>query len=485
MPTLLIIDDERNVLYALEKGLRADGLRIVTAQTGKTGIEAFKRESPDAVLLDVRLPDLSGLDVLLQLRQLDPKLPVIVMTTHGTAETAIEAMQRGAFDYLLKPWDLGELTDLVEKALEAGRLSRVPAVIDAATDSDERIDRVIGRSAAMQRVFKEIGRIAAQDVTVLILGESGTGKELVARAIYHHSRRSDQPFLAINCAAIPETLLESELFGHEKGAFTGADRVRIGKFEQAHKGTLFLDEIGDAAPATQAKILRVLQDGRFERIGGNETIHVDVRIIAATSKDLDQAMRRREFRPDLFFRLNTFTLTLPPLRDRPDDIPLLADHFLQRFRRALGSVVRGISPEARETLLRHNWPGNVRELESAVKFALVHATGEVVTPEALPASVRGGAVAVPDLPDATQSGDLADVRRLVHVLLTQGTPNVSEQVHAAVDRVLLEQVLAAVDGHQRRAAEILGLSRNTLRTRLQQLGLTVGKVVQDDHEESC
>jgi len=483
MATLLIVDDERNVLYALEKGLRTDGLRIVTAQTGKAGIDAFKRESPDAVLLDVRLPDLSGLDVLQQLRQLDSKLPVIVMTTHGTAETAIEAMQRGAFDYLLKPWDLDELTDLVNKALEAGRLSRVPAVIDATADSDERIDRVIGRSSAMQNVFKEIGRIAAQDVSVLILGESGTGKELVARAIYHHSRRGDQPFLAINCAAIPETLLESELFGHEKGAFTGADRVRIGKFEQAHRGTLLLDEIGDAAPATQAKILRVLQDGRFERIGGNETIHVDVRIIAATGKDLDQAMRRKEFRPDLFFRLNTFTLTLPPLRDRPEDIPLLADHFLQRFRRELAIVVRGISPEARESLVRHNWPGNVRELESAVKFALVHSTGEVVTPEALPASVRGGSFVVPPLPIETQSSDLADVRRLVQTLLAQGTANLSEQVHASVDRVLLEEVLAAVGGHQRRAAEILGLSRNTLRTRLQQLGLTVGKVVQDDHEE--
>jgi two-component system nitrogen regulation response regulator GlnG len=485
MPTLLIVDDERNVLYALEKGLRADGLRIVTAQTGKAGIDAFKWESPDAVLLDIRLPDLSGLDVLQQLRQLDPKLPVIVMTTHGTADTAIQAIQRGAFDYLLKPWDLDELTDLVNKALEAGRLSRVPAVIDAAPDFDELVDRVIGRSSAMQNVFKEIGRIAAQDVTVLILGESGTGKELVARAIYHHSRRSDQPFLAINCAAIPETLLESELFGHEKGAFTGADRVRIGKFEQAHRGTLFLDEIGDAAPATQAKILRVLQDGRFERIGGNETIHVDVRIIAATSKDLDQAMQHREFRPDLFFRLNTFTLKLPPLRERPEDIPLLADHFLQRFRRALGSVVRAISPEARETLLLHNWPGNVRELESAVKFALVHSTGEVVTPEALPASVRGGAVVIPPLPAETQSGDLTDVRRLVEALLAQGTANLSERVHAAVDRILLEAVLAAVGGHQRRAAEILGLSRNTLRTRLQQLGLTVGKVVQDDHDESC
>ena len=482
MPTLLIVDDERNVLYALEKGLRTDGLRIVTAQTGKSGIDACKRENPDAVLLDVRLPDLSGLDVLLQLRQLNPKLPVIVMTTHGTAETAIEAIQRGAFDYLLKPWELDELTDVVGKALEAGRLNRVPAVIDPAADFDAPVDRVIGRSTAMQNVFKEIGRIAAQEVTVLILGESGTGKELVARAIYHHSRRSDHPFLAINCAAIPETLLESELFGHEKGAFTGADRVRIGKFEQAHGGTLFLDEIGDAAPATQAKILRVLQDGRFERIGGNQTIHVDVRIIAATSKDLDQAMRRRVVPTSSSGSIRSLWCC------RPFAIGRTISHCLPTisssgFDRRWGGAVRGISPEAREALLRYSWPGNVRELESAIKFALVHSTGDVVTPEAVPANVRGGALAIAAVPEETKSSELADVQHLVQSLLSQGTANLSEQVHAAVDRVLLEQVLAAVGGHQRRAAEILGLSRNTLRTRLQQVGLTVGKVVHDDHEE--
>jgi two-component system nitrogen regulation response regulator GlnG len=332
----------------------------------------------------------------------------------------------------------------------------------------------------MQAIFKEVGRIAAQDVTVLILGESGTGKELIARAIYDYSRRSDQSFLAINCAAIPETLLESELFGHEKGAFSGADRVRIGKFEQAHRGTLFLDEIGDASAATQAKILRVLQDGKFERVGGNETIHTDVRIIAATSKNLEQAMQRKDFRPDLFFRLNTFTLTLPPLRERPDDIPLLAEHFFKRYRRELAVDVRGISPDALEALGRHAWPGNVRELESAVKFALVHAAGEIVTPQSLPASVLGQSRDATGRAPETEHKDLSDVRQLVRHLLSQGTVNLSDEVHAAVDRILLEQVLASAGGHQARAAEILGLSRNTLRARLQELGLTVSKVVHDD-----
>src|SRR5580704_914432 len=484
MPTLLIVDDEKNVLYALERGLRAEGLRIITAQTGKAGINLVEREKPDAVLLDVRLPDLSGLDVLKELRRIDPKLPVIVMTTHGTAETSIEAMQRGAFDYLLKPWDLDVLMDLVHKALEAGRLSHVRALIDPSAESEDCADHVIGRSPAMQSVFKEIGRIAAQNVSVLILGESGTGKELVARAIYDHSRRSEQPFLAINCAAIPETLLESELFGHERGAFTGADRVRIGKFEQAHKGTLFLDEIGDAAAATQSKILRVLQDGKFERVGGNETIHVDVRIIAATSRNLDLAMQQKQFRPDLYFRLNTFTLLLPPLRERLDDIPLLAGYFLERHRRELMADVRGISPEALEVLKTHSWPGNVRELESAVKFALVHSMTDVVTPLALPASVRGQPDEDAETSSAAEDHELDDVRHLVRELLTEKAVNLSEAVHAAVDRILLEQVLASVGGHQARAAEILGLSRNTLRTRLQQLGLTVGKIVQDDHEGS-
>jgi nitrogen regulation protein NR(I) len=482
MPTLLIVDDERNVLYALERGLRADGLRIVTAQSGTAGIDLVRGEKPDAVLLDVRLPDRSGLDVLRELRQIDPKLPVIVMTTHGTADTAIEAMQRGAFDYVLKPWDLEELTDLVDKALATGRLSHVPARIEPASDGEDRVDRVIGRSPAMQSVFKEIGRIAGQNVTVLILGESGTGKELAARAIYDYSRRSDQPFLAINCAAIPEPLLESELFGHEKGAFTGAERLRIGKFEQAHRGTLFLDEIGDAALATQAKILRVLQDGKFERVGGNETIQVDVRILAATSRDLDQAMQQKEFRPDLYFRLNTFTLRLPPLRERADDVPLLAEYFLQRFRRDLGVDVRDISPDSLELLRRYHWPGNVRELESAIKYALVHSLGDVVTPQALPGSVRGQLDGTPPESTKAEDGNLADVRSLVRNLLSTGTTRLSETVHAAVDRVLLEQVLASVGGHQARAAEILGLSRNTLRTRLQQLGLTVEKVVHDESD---
>jgi two-component system nitrogen regulation response regulator GlnG len=487
MSTLLIVDDERNVLYSLERGLHAEGLRIVTAETARAGIDAVRNERPDAVLLDVQLPDLSGLDAFVRMRALEPKLPVILMTAHGTAETAIEAMKRGAFDYVLKPWKLADLKTLVAKALDASRLSRVPALFAEETDDGEeaRVDRIVGQSPAMQAVYKEIGRIAGQDVNVLILGESGTGKELVARAIYRHSRRSDGPFLAINCAAIPETLLETELFGHEKGAFTGADRRRIGKFEQAGGGTLFLDEIGDMSLATQARVLRVLQDGRFERVGGNETLQADVRVIAATNKDLDRALAAREFRQDLFYRLNTFTLRLPALRDRMDDLSLLVEHFLRQCRHELDRDVRGVSEETLKVLRTHAWRGNVRELQSAIRFAAVHATGDVLTPADLPPLVRGDArPTVSARPEQGEEASLPDIRELVRQLLSQKANGVNDLVHAAVDRVLLEEALEHVGGLQSRAAEVLGISRTTLRGRLQQLGISVEKVVRDGASES-
>ncbi len=490
MSTLLIIDDERNVRYSLERGLREEGLTIFAAETAREGLALAAEHPIDTILLDVQLPDLSGLEALEQIRARDRKTPVIIMTAHGTAETAIEAMKRGAFDYVLKPWKLSELKELVHKALEAGRLSRIPAVFDEEISDDSVSDRIVGRSPAMQAVFKEIGRVAAQDVNVLIVGESGTGKELVARAIYHHSLRHEKPFLAINCAAIPETLLESELFGHEKGAFTGADRRRIGKFEQAHGGTLFLDEIGDMSPATQAKVLRILQDGRFERVGGNETIACNVRILAATNQDLEAAIRRKAFRHDLYYRLNTFTLHLPPLRERIEDIPLLADHFLRKDRQRLSVDVRAFAPEALAAMTAYSWPGNVRELESAVRYALVHAGGDTIQRDDLPPKLGSGAASAADTSRTLEpaplapvqppcpAGDWNGVRRIVRDCLQAGTGQLSDILHAELDRVLLEEVLTHVDGHQTRAAELLGISRTTLRARLQQLGLTIEKALQ-------
>jgi nitrogen regulation protein NR(I) len=494
--TLLVIDDEPGVRYSLERALTQEGRRVVCAGTAREGLLAVRQERPDAVLLDVQLPDRSGLDTLEEIRVEDRRLPVIIITAHGTADTAIEAMKRGAFDYILKPWKLSALQNQVQRAVEAGRICRVPAVLDVEPEADDGpVDRIIGRSPAMQEVYKEIGLIARQNVTVLILGESGTGKELVARAIYQHSTRASQPFHAINCAAIPETLLESELFGHEKGAFTGADRRRIGKFEQADGGTLMLDEIGDMSAATQAKVLRVLQDGRFERVGGSETVATNVRLIAATNKDLEAAIQAREFRQDLFYRLNTFTIRLPPLRARKDDIPRLMEHFLRRYRRELVAEAREVSRETLEILQNHDWPGNVRELESAVQYAVVHATGEVITPEALPESVRRHVdghsrpmdfVAqsqptshiVSPLSTAVVADELLGLRAKARWLIAQGAPQIYDAIHAEVDRALLEEVLTHTQGNQSQAADILGVSRTTLRVRMQQLGLSVERKVE-------
>ena len=378
MPTLLIVDDEPNVLYSLEKRLKSEDLEILTASTAKQGIETVKNRDPDAVLLDVRLPDMSGLDAFAEIRKHDPRVPVVIITAHATTETAIEAMKRGAFDYLLKPLDLPTLRDVVSKAVHLSYLSRTPAVYGEEATGDAPADRIVGLSAPMQEVYKSIGRVSRQNVNVLILGDSGTGKELVARAIYSHSGRSKKPFLAINCAAIPEPLLESELFGHERGAFTGADRRRIGKFEQASQGTIFLDEIGDMTLATQAKVLRLLQDGRFERVGGDETIETDVQIIAATNQDLEDLVAKGRFREDLYYRLKVYAIHLAPLRERMEDLSLLVEHFTKLFSQQLNKPIPSVPPETMELLKAYDWPGNVRELQSAIKYAFVQKTGAVL-----------------------------------------------------------------------------------------------------------
>ncbi len=487
MQTLLIVDDEKNVLYSLEKGLKADGYVIITADTAKQGVELVRTAKPDVVLLDVRLPDMSGLEAFDRMRNLDPRLPVIIMTAHGTTETAIEAMKRGAYEYLLKPVRLNELRQIVARAIEVSRLSRVPAVFD---DEDQlaTVDRIVGTCPAMQRVYKDIGRVAGQDVNVLILGESGTGKELVARAIFHHSARNRSEFLAINAAAIPETLLESELFGHERGSFTGADRKRVGKFEQANHGTLFLDEIGDMSMATQAKVLRVLQDGRFERVGGNETIQTDVRVIAATNQNLEKMIDDGRFRQDLYYRLKVFTIELPPLRDRTEDLPLLLDYFIKVYNRELGKRVLAASAEVVEMLGRYSWPGNVRELQSAVKYALVHARGNVLTSDCFPESCRSSAkrasVASTAVADnaaessQTRSGAALDIGQRFAELLDDGNTNAYHTIENEVDRYLLTEALRLARGNQVEASRLLGISRTTLRAKLDSLGLSVEKHVE-------
>jgi nitrogen regulation protein NR(I) len=483
MPRLLVVDDEPGVLYSLERSLRSGDTEVITASTAREGIRLLREMRADLVILDVRLPDMSGLDAYDQIRKIDPRLPVVIITAFASTETAIEAMKRGAFEYLLKPLDLGQLREVVDRALELSRLSRVPAILDDGGGGAAEGDRMVGRSPAMQEVYKAIGRAAPQDVTVLILGESGTGKELVARAIFQHSRRKDAPFLAMNCAAIPEALLESELFGHEGGSFTGAQRRRIGKFEQADGGTLFLDEIGDMSPATQAKVLRVLQEKTFERLGSNETLQTDVRIIAATNQDLEEAVLSGRFRQDLFYRLNVFAIRLPPLRERLDDLPLLVDHFLKISNRELGKSVRGLSPEALQVLQQHSWPGNVRELQSTLKYALVKSGGEILTPDVFPDNLRLPLLPKHALPSAAGEGDYSfDLVGFVRKLLSGNQPSVYQTTHAAVDRILLEVVLKAVEGNQVEAARVLGISRNTLRSRLRALGLAVEKHISADQE---
>lgn len=479
MPTLLVVDDERNVLYSLKKGLQTDEISIVTADTAQEGLDLVVSARPDAVILDVRLPDMNGLDAYDEIRKIDPRLPVVIVTAFAAMETAIDAMRRGAFEYLLKPVDLHQLRDVVQRAFEQSRLRHVPAVLDDA-ESGENADRIVGRSPAMQEVFKTLGRMAPQDISILILGESGTGKELVARAIYHYSRRSQGPFLAMNCAAIPEALLESELFGHERGAFTGADRRRIGKFEQANGGTIFLDEVGDMSPTIQAKVLRLLQDSRFERLGDNQTVETDVRVVAATNQNLEEMVANGKFRRDLFYRLNAVTIQLPPLRERMEDLPFLADYFVATLNRQLGKSIRGFAPETMQQLQMHNWPGNIRELLNTLKYAVIRSTGDFLTADCLPPTLKGQPA--PNSSPVTGPTSEQEVSAIVRQFLKSDADNVYSRVIAEVDRIILQEVLQHTQGNLGQASELLGMSRTTLRSKLNALGLTVGKQVLTDSD---
>jgi len=473
MATILVIDDETSILHAFRRAFNDPDEVLLTASDATEGLEIVARDRPDVVVLDLNLPDMSGLDAFRQIRRIDARIPVIFITGHGTTETAIEAMKQGAFDYLLKPLELVRVRELVEQAAGISRLSRVPAVVadEGPVPPAPAADAIVGRSLAMQEVYKAVGRVAPQDLAVLILGESGTGKELVARAVYQHSRRAAGSFLAINCAAIPENLLESELFGHEKGAFTGADRRRVGKFEQCSGGTLFLDEIGDMTPLTQAKVLRVLQDGRFERVGGNETIQTDVRVIAATNRDLAQMVAAGEFRGDLFYRLGIVTITLPPLRERAEDLPLLVDHFLKRFSPELGKEVDRIAPEALEVLQRYSWPGNIRELQSVLKQALLRSQGPVLVADFLPPSVRGESEA------AVTSTAPFDWEGFLDDRIRADSQDLYAEALAVMERSLLTRVLRHTGGNQVQAAKLLGITRGSLRTKIRTLGIQIGRSI--------
>ncbi len=475
MPHLLLIDDDPALIpKQLQLAFPAPTHRVEVARSGAEGVERVSADPPDVVLLDMRLPDQSGLEVYQKIRGIDARILVIFITVTKSANAAIEAMKQGAYDYLFKPLDLHQLRRVVSEALEVVRRMRAPAMV-AETGSDSSVEgAIVGSGPAMREVYKAIGRIAAQDVPVLITGESGTGKELVARAIYQHGPRAKAPFLALNCAAIPETLLESELFGHEKGAFTGADRRRIGKFEQCSGGTLFLDEVGDMPLASQAKVLRLLQEQTFERVGGSETIHTDVRLIAATHHDLQEDTADGRFRPDLFYRLGVFTVHLPPLRERDDDLSLLVMHYLRRFSQELGREVREVAPEAMELLRGYSWPGNVRELQSVLKQALINASGITLLPTFLPMPL-GSQFLLPAPPQpaegpapAEESGQETFTIRL---RLGPNARDLYAEAHRQLDRVLLPRILTDAEGSQHQAALLLGIARQTLRQKLRDLGL--------------
>ncbi|HZZ28814.1 MAG TPA: sigma-54 dependent transcriptional regulator [Pirellulales bacterium] len=476
MPNVLVIDDDRSVVHLIEKAFSNQSeVEVISASSAADGIERMRQGSIDVVLLDIMLPDLSGLDAYRRLRDLDAKVPVVFITVGGTSDTAIEAMKLGAFDYLLKPLDLARVRELVGQALEMRRLMHVPVRVQSQDPNSANGDSLVGRTTQMQEVYKAIGRVASQNVAVLIRGESGTGKELVARAIYHHSDRASGPFLAVNCAALTETLLESELFGHEKGSFTGATSQRIGKFEQCSGGTLFMDEVGDMSPVMQSKVLRVLQEQKFERVGGTQTIQTDVRIITATNRDLEHMVAHSKFREDLYYRLNGFTIKIPPLRERKEDILLLLDWFLNRFKKDLDKDVHGFSPELLDVLMNYSWPGNVRQLQSVLKQAMVQATGPVLMADLLPSEVRGQTSEA--TANAGKPGPECDLTTLIQQRLQAGSQSLYAEILEAMERTLLTAVLTHTDGNQSKAAEILGITRGSLRNKIRLLGISIERTV--------
>lgn len=477
MPTILAIDDDRAVLRLIEKAFEESDASLICVSTAEAGLSLLMDGDVDVCLLDIMLPEMSGLELAKKIRSIDARLPVIFITSMDDSDTAIEAMKLGAYEFCTKPLDISQIQDFVERALNNRRLMRSPVTFSTDIENSfEESDQLVGKSPQMVEVYKQIGRVAAQNVPVLIRGESGTGKELIARAIYQHGLRNEECYLAVNCAALSETLLESELFGHEKGAFTGAERRRVGKFEQCSDGTIFLDEIGDMSPLLQSKILRLLQEQRFERVGGTETISTDSRIISATNRPLEQMIEDSEFRLDLYHRINAFEIFLPPLRERGEDMDLLTNFFIRRFAKQLGKTVEGISPEALQLIRAYHWPGNVRELQTVIRRSLLMATGPVIVPENLNDELK------PATKDKSRSGPANDrsqscVAAFVQSRIDEGSNEVYAETLEMMERNLLTGILAETAGNQSQAAERLGITRGSLRTKIRSLGIVIEQVV--------
>jgi len=476
MATILIIDDDDQLRKSFQKLLSEEGYTAEGAASGEAGLEIIKEGIPDLVIVDIRLPGMNGLETFQAVHRVEPKLPVIIMTAYGTTETAIEATKMGAFDYILKPFEIPNMLVVIKQALEAGRFMRTPVQMDGSPDEATR-EAIVGHSKPMQDVYKAIGRVATTDATVLIRGESGTGKELVARAIYQHSTRAEKPFLVINCVAIPENLLESELFGYEKGAFTGAAHRRMGKIEQAHGGTVFLDEIGDMPFSIQSKILRLLQEKSIERLGGRQPIPVDVRIIAATNRDLEAALAEGRFREDLYYRLKVVTISLPPLRERQDDIPLLTDFFLSRYALELDMDNPGITRDAVATFNSNQWPGNVRELANTIQKALIFSRGAPIQAGDVVQALSGEKVTRES--DSQTAEDI--IRRWMRTsMTTQEGEATFEKIMDRFAGIVIGEALNLTGGNRSQAAKLLGLSRPTLHSKIEKYGLKLKTAVEED-----
>jgi DNA-binding NtrC family response regulator len=461
---ILLIEDDPGIVVSLRRVLTEEGHEVLVETRGDTGLARARNRSLDVVITDMRLPGLGGLELIRELHAAKPRLPIILITGHGTTETAIEATKLGAYDYMLKPLEVPEFIELVGKAVTSSRLMTEPVEVGAPGDTRGAL---VGNSRVMQGIYKEIGRVASKPVNVLIRGETGTGKELIARAVYQHSNRAKAPFVAINCAAIPETLLESEPFGHERGAFTGAENRRIGRFEQADHGTIFLDEIGDMTPGTQIKLMRVLQERCFQRLGGKETIPVDVRVLAATNRDIEAAIHHKQFREDLYYRLSVVVIQLPPLRHRREDVPELVNYFLRKYAAELGVADPSIHAEAVEYLQAQNWPGNVRELENAVRKVLLLAQGYTINLD----HVRAALARTPAPADTSQ----LSLREHAGELLAAAQRGEISDVHArlltAAEREIFSRAIELAHGNQAKAARWLGISRLTMREKLHLFGI--------------
>jgi two-component system NtrC family response regulator/two-component system nitrogen regulation response regulator GlnG len=460
---ILIVDDEAGLRASFARLIEQEGHEAITAASGEEGVAKLTSERPDLVVMDVRMPGMTGLEALTRMKAADPSAPVIIMTAYGATDTAIQAVNKGAFDYILKPFDIPEMLALIGQALDASRLARGQKDVPAGEAPEISL---VGQSRAMREVYKQLGRVAATDATVLVQGESGTGKELAARALWSYSGRKNGPFVVVNCVAIPESLLESELFGHEKGAFTGATHRRAGKIEQAQGGTVFLDEIGDMPLPIQAKLLRLLQEKQIERLGGKGPSPVDVRIIAATNRDLEASMAEGRFREDLYYRLQVVRIVLPPLRERLEDIPQLAAHFLSLHARGMNVPDPGATPGALAALAEHDWPGNVRELSNLLQKALIFSRGLAISEDAVRAALSGRA---PDAPPA--GGETLDA--FVRQAVAEGGPDLFGRITDRFAARVLAEALRVTGGNRSQAAKLLGLSRPTLLAKMDKLGLTV------------